>query len=60
MENTENQKDDSIVVEQLRAALTSEDVLHEPWTSGVVSLPDTQAILFYERQDGTSRSGFIG
>ncbi|KAF9442836.1 hypothetical protein P691DRAFT_779192 [Macrolepiota fuliginosa MF-IS2] len=50
--------DDSI--EQLRNALGSMDHLHEPWTSGVITLSEPEKKLFYERQDGSSTSLKLG
>lgn len=47
-------------IQQLRAALENKTGLHEPWTSGVITLPESKATLFYERQDGTASSLKLG
>jgi len=42
------------VIQRLRDALENKFVMHEPWTSGILTLPESETTLFYERQDGTS------
>jgi len=42
------------VIQCLRDALKNKSVIHEPWTSGVVTLPESETTLFYQRQDGSS------
>jgi len=42
------------VIQRLRDALENKSVMHEPWTSGILTLPESETTLFYERQDGTS------
>jgi len=42
------------VIQRLRDALKNKSVIYEPWTSGVVTLPESETTLFYQRQDGTS------
>jgi hypothetical protein len=42
-------------IESLRDSLSNKDALHEPWTSGIVTLPEPAKTLFYEREDGTPR-----
>jgi len=49
-----NGKYDS-VIQSLRDALENKAAIHEPWTSGVVTLPQSENTLFYEQQDGTPR-----
>ena len=48
-----NQNSDG-VIQRLRDALKNKSVIYEPWTSGVVTLPESETTLFYQRQDGTS------
>ncbi|KAF9441611.1 hypothetical protein P691DRAFT_715038 [Macrolepiota fuliginosa MF-IS2] len=55
---TPKKEDDAI--KQLRNALSSMDHLHEPWTSGVITLSEPEKKLFYEQQDGTSTSLELG
>jgi len=42
------------VIQRLRDALKNKSVIHEPWTSGVFTLPESKTTLFYQRQDGSS------
>lgn len=53
---TPNESSTNTVIESLRQALTNKDVLHEPWTFGVLDLSGPETSLFYQRQDGTPRS----
>jgi len=49
-------KDSDGVIQRLCDALKNKSVGHEPpWTSGVLTLPESETTLFYERQDGTPR-----
>jgi len=48
-------KDSDGVIQRLCDALKNKSVVHEPWTSGVLTLPESETTLFYERQDGTPR-----
>lgn len=56
---TPNENNINTVIESLRQALTNKDVLHEPWTFGVVDLSGPETSLFYQRQDGTPRSKYF-
>ncbi len=58
MDKLNREKGGNTIVEQLRQTLTNRDV-HEPWTSGVVSLSAPEATFSYQRQDGTSRSSVL-
>jgi hypothetical protein len=42
-------------IQTLRDSLVDKAYLHEPWTSGVISLSEPEKILFYETEDGTPR-----
>jgi len=42
------------VIQRLRDALENKSVIHEPWTSGILTLPESETTLFYERKDDTS------
>ena len=48
-------EDSDGVIQRLRDALQNKSVVHEPWTSGVLTLPESETTLFYEQQDGTPR-----
>jgi len=42
------------VIQLLRDALENKFTIHEPWTSGVLTLPEYETTLFYKRKDDTS------